>query len=195
MQSMTDLMQHFLQDMYYAEKLGVKSMAKMAKAVENDELKQAILQHREQSQSQVERLAQVFESIGKRPKGKTCAAMDGLTEEGQEAIEEGEKGPVLDAALIACGQAIEHYEIARYGTMVAWAKQMGNTEAAGLLQQILDEEKANDQLMTKIAERVLNPQAQESGKESDNKGDESEDESPAEPDEKQKPAAKKRVRK
>ena len=103
--------------------------------------------------------------------------MDGLTEEGQEAIEEGEKGPVLDAALIACGQAIEHYEIARYGTMVAWAKQMGNTEAAELLQGILDEEKANDQLMTEIAERVLNPEAAESGTD-DDEGDEGEDESP-----------------
>ena len=180
MQSMNDLMHHFLQDMYYAEKLGVKSMAKMVKAVENDELKQAIVAHREQTQTQVERLEQVFESIGKRPKGKSCAAMEGLVEEGEDAVEESEKGPVLDAALIACGQAIEHYEIARYGTMVAWAKQMGNTQAQKLLQEILDEEKANDVLMTEIAERVLNPEAAESGEEDDDEGDEGEDESPEE---------------
>ena len=98
-------------------------------------------------------------------------------EEGEDAVEEGEKGPVLDAALIACGQAVEHYEIARYGTMVAWAKQMGNTQAQDLLQQILDEEKANDQLMTEIAERVLNPEAAGSGTD-DDEGDEGEDESP-----------------
>lgn len=195
MQSMNDLMQHFLQDMYYAEKAGVRSMAKMAKAVENDELKQAILQHREQSQHQVEKLAQVFEAVGKRPKGKACAAMDGMIEEGEDAVSEGEKGPVLDAALIACGQAIEHYEIARYGTMVAWAKQMGNDQAAQLLQEILDEEKANDQKMTEIAERMLNPQAAESGEEDDNEADEGEDEEPEEPKveekPKRKPAAKK----
>lgn len=178
MQSMNDLMQHFLQDIYYAEKLGVRNMAKMAKAVENPELKQAILAHREQSTHQIERLEQVFESLGKRAKGKTCAAMVGLAEEGEEAVEEGDKGPVLDAALIACGQAIEHYEIARYGAMVAWAKQMGNTDAAKLLQQTLDEEKANDALMNDLAERILNPQAAQSGEKDDNEADEGEDESP-----------------
>ncbi len=186
MQSMNDLMQHFLQDIYYAEKLGVRNMAKMAKAVENPELKQAILAHREQSAQQIERLEQVFESIGKRAKGKTCAAMVGLAEEGEEAIEEGEKGPVLDAALIACGQAIEHYEIARYGAMVAWAKQMGNTQAAELLQQTLDEEKANDGLLNEIAERTLNQQAAESGAEDDDEADEGKDETP----EAKKPEAK-----
>ncbi len=108
MKTMNDLMLHFLQDIYYAEKLGIRSMAKLAKAVENPELRDAILAHREQSQGQIERLDQVFEHMDKKPRGKTCAAM-----------EEADKGPVLDAALIACGQAIEHYEIARYGAMVA----------------------------------------------------------------------------
>jgi ferritin-like metal-binding protein YciE len=119
MKTMNDLMLHFLQDIYYAEKLGIRSMAKLAKAVENPELRDAILAHREQSQGQIERLDQVFEHMDKKPRGKTCAAMDGLVEEGAEAMEEADKGPVLDAALIACGQAIEHYEIARYGAMVA----------------------------------------------------------------------------
>lgn len=119
---MNDLMLHFMQDIYYAEKLSVRSMAKLARAVDNKELKDATLTHREQNQHQIERLDQVFEAPGKRAKGKTCAAINGLAEESEEAVEEFDKGPVLDAALIACGQAIGHYEIARYGAMVAWAK-------------------------------------------------------------------------
>ncbi|GAC1337486.1 MAG: hypothetical protein NVSMB18_02450 [Acetobacteraceae bacterium] len=180
---MNDLMLHFLQDVYYAEKLGVRGMAKMAKAVENPELKQAILEHRDQSQLQISRLDRVFEVFGKRARGKTCAAMDGLTEEAEEAVEEGEKGPVLDAALIACAQAVEHYEIARYGAMVAWARQLGRGEAADLLQQTLDEEKASDGRLNEIAERALNRKAAESEAEDEEDG-EGEDESPdAEPDE------------
>jgi len=175
MKAMHDLMLHFMHDIYYAEKLGVRSMAKLAKAVENQKLKDAVLAHREQSQQQIERLDQVFEILGKRAKGKTCAAMDGLTEEGEEAVDEFDRGPVLDAALIACGQAIEHYEIARYGAMVAWAKQLGLTEAADLLQQTLDEEKANDALLNDLAVRVLNPRA--STEESDEDDDDDEDES------------------
>lgn len=177
MKAMNDLMLHFMQDIYYAEKLGIRAMAKLAKAVDNKELKDAILAHREQSQHQIERLDQVFEALGKRAKGKTCAAMNGLVEEGEEASDEFERGPVLDAALIACGQAIEHYEIARYGAMVAWAKQLGLTEAADLLQQTLDEEKANDGVLNELAERVLNPAAlaEESDKDdTDDEEDESE---------------------
>jgi len=176
MSAMNDLMLHFMQDIYYAEKLGVRSMAKLSKAVESKELKDALLVHREQSQHQIERLDQVFEALGKRAKGKTCAAMNGLAEEGEEAIEEFDKGPVLDAALIACMQAVEHYEIARYGAMVAWAKQLGLTEAAGLLQQTLDEEKANDSLLNDIAERTTNPQASKEESDEDD-DDEQEDES------------------
>lgn len=198
MNAMNDLMLHFLQDIYYAEKLGLRSMAKMAKAVSAPELKDAILKHREQGQTQIERLAQVFDMLGKKPRGKTCAAMDGLTEEGEEATEEFEHGPVLDAALIACGQAVEHYEIARYGAMVAWAKQLGMDEAAALLQQTLDEEKANDGLLTDLAERLSNPQAaeEEAEEDDDDEEDESEgvDKEPAPAPKKKaaaKPAAKK----
>ena len=185
MKTMNDLMLHFLQDIYYAEKLGLRSMAKLAKAVENPELRDAILAHREQSQGQIERLDQVFEHMDKKPRGKTCAAMDGLVEEGAEAIEEADKGPILDAALIACGQAIEHYEIARYGAMVAWAKEMGQGEVAALLQQTLDEEKANDQLMNEIAERAVNQRAH--GVDEEDEGDDETDESPSTGEE---PAAK-----
>ena len=125
MKSMNDLMLHFLQDMYDAEKRGVRGMQKIAKAAANEEVKEAVLQHRDQSQQQVSRLERVFEMVGKRPRGKTCRAMEGLSDEVDEAIEDGEKGPVLDAALIASAQAIEHYEIARYGAMVAWARRPG----------------------------------------------------------------------
>jgi len=178
MKAMNELMLHFMQDIYYAEKLGVRSMAKMAKAVESRELKDAILAHREQSQQHIERLDQVFEALGKRAKGKTCAAMNGLVEEGEEAVDEFDDGPVLDAALIACGQAIEHYEIARYGAMVAWAKQLGLTEAAGLLQQTLDEEKANDTLLNEIAERATNPAALEEEADEDDEDEEMKSEAP-----------------
>ena len=167
MKSMNDLLLHFAQDILYAEKASAKAYAKAAKAVENEDLKAVLLQHREQGQAQIERLEQVFEALGKRPRGKTCAAMDGLIEEGQDAIEEADKGPVLDAALIACSQAVEHYEIARYGAMVAFAKQLGLGEAAGLLQQTLDEEKAMDRRLNEIAEGSLNQEASESGEEDD----------------------------
>ena len=172
MKSMHDLLLHFAQDILYAEKAGVKAYAKVAKAVENADLKAALQQHREQSQAQVERLEHVFEALDKRPRSKTCAAMDGLIEEGQDAIEEADKGPVLDAALIACSQAVEHYEIARYGAMVAFAKQLGLDEAAGLLQQTLDEEKAMDQRLTDIAEKALNPAAAASGEKDKDDGEE-----------------------
>lgn len=178
MNAMNDLMLHFMQDIYYAEKVGLRSMAKLVKAVESKEIKDAVLAHREQSQRQIERLDKVFEALGKRAKGKTCAAMDGLIEEGEEAVEDFEKGPVLDAALIACMQAVDHYEIARYGTMISWAKQLGLTEAADLLQETLDEEKANDGLLTEIAERASNPEAAE--KEAEDDDDDQEDEAPKE---------------
>lgn len=162
MKSMDDLFLSFLQDIYHAEKQGLRAIPKMVKAAESQELKDALQQHREQSQHQIERLEQVFEQIGKRARGKTCEAMQGLIEEGAETIEQGEKGPVLDAALIACEQGIEHYEIARYGTMVVWAKLLGHNEAADLLQRSLDEEKEADRLLNELAERSLNQKAAES---------------------------------
>lgn len=192
MKSMNDLFLSFLQDIYHAEKQGVRAIPKLVKAAESQELKDVLQQHREQSQQQIERLEQVFEQIGKRARGKTCEAMQGLVAEGEEVIEEGEKGPVLDAALIACEQGIEHYEIARYGTMVVWAKQLGMNEAAELLQQSLDEEKEADRLLNELAERSLNQKAAESGapdEESarDDKGDAGEDGGGAEQDEKPQP--------
>jgi ferritin-like metal-binding protein YciE len=172
MKSMNDLMLHFLQDIYDAEKRGLRGMQKMARAAAAEELKEAILQHRDQSQQQISRLERVFEMVGKRPRGRPCAAMEGLADEVDEAIEEGEKGPVLDAALIANAQAVEHYEIARYGTMAAWAKQVGMAEAAQLLEQTLQEEKQSDQRLNDIALRSANPEAGQSGAEDEEAGEE-----------------------
>ena len=189
MKDMQELMLHFLQDIYYAERLNIRAMAKALKAAENQELKQAIEEHREQSQRQVERLGEVFAALGKKPRAKTCAAMDGLVEETNEAIQEGEKGPVLDAALTACQQAVEHYEIARYGAMASWARTMGLEDAAGILEEILQEEKDADQRLTEIAERALNPQANE---EEGEEGGEEEEEEPEEEPEEEKPAPKRK---
>ncbi len=178
MKSMNELMLHFLQDILYAEKLGVREMAKLAKAVDSQEVKELVLQHRDQTQKQVSRLEQVFEMFGKRPRGKTCAAMEGLVDEVHEAIEAGEKGPVLDAALIASAQAVDHYEIARYGAMVAWARQMGMDEAAEQLQQTLDEEKESDRQLNEIALRSANPEAERAEGGEEDEGEEEEKPAP-----------------
>ncbi len=183
MNDMNELMLHFLQDIYYAEKLGLRGMAKVMRAVQNDEVKEALQHHREQTQKQVERLAEVFAALGKKPRAKTCAAMDGLMEECNEAIQEGEKGPVLDAALIACQQAAEHYEIARYGAMAAWARSMQLDEAAEILEEILQEEKDADEHLNDIALRALNPEAAEQeGGEEDEDAEGSEEEPEPEPE-------------
>jgi ferritin-like metal-binding protein YciE len=188
MKTMNDMVLHFLQDVYYAERLIVRSLAKTAKAAQNPQLQQAFLEHREQTQNQIARLEQVFQQLGKRARGKTCAAMDGLIDETQEAIDEGEKGPVLDAALIACAQAIEHYEIARYGALAAWARQLDMDEAADLLQQTLDEEKQTDLKLNEIAEGAANQQAAEAGGEDEEAGEDEEEEE--EPEEKPAPRRK-----
>lgn len=160
METMDELMLHFLQDIYYAEKRTLRSAQKMARAASAQPVKDAILQHREQTEHQISRLDDVFELItGKRARAKRCEAIEGLVAEADEAIEESKKGPVLDAALIACAQAIEHYEIARYGAMVAWAKQAGKDEVADLLQQTLDEEKQADEQLSDIANGSTNPAA------------------------------------
>ncbi|HET6184723.1 MAG TPA: ferritin-like domain-containing protein [Acetobacteraceae bacterium] len=154
--SINDLFLTFLQDMYYAERQILKALPKMAKAAQNEELKQGLMQHREETQHQVERLQQVFEQIGKRARGQTCEALNGIVEEGEEVIEEFEAGPVRDAGILANAQAVEHYEMARYGTMIAWAKACGMNDAATLLEETLAEEKRADQLLTQIAGKAVN---------------------------------------
>jgi ferritin-like metal-binding protein YciE len=160
MKTLDELFLHFLQDVYYAERQIMKALPKMAKAAENPELKTAFLNHREETQGQIERLQQAFELIGKRARGVTCEAINGLIEECEELLEEAkEPSPVRDAGLVACAQAVEHYEMARYGALIAWAKAQGKTDVAALLQQTLDEEKNADTLLNKLATGNLNKQA------------------------------------
>jgi ferritin-like metal-binding protein YciE len=150
-----------LRDIYNAEGQLVKALPKMAKAASNDELKKAIEDHLEQTKGQVDRLEKVFQSLGVAVRGKTCAAMKGLLEEGKEILEEEDiEDTVLDAALIAAAQKVEHYEIATYGTLIAWAKQLGYADQAKLLEETLTEEKEADSLLTEIAESNINAMAE-----------------------------------
>lgn len=159
--SMNDLFLHTLKDLYYAEKLILRSMPKMMKEATAQEFKQAIEKHREETEGQIERLEQVFELCDSPARGVRCEAMDGIIAEAKDVMEEVEDDLVRDAGMLAAAQTIEHYEISRYGTLIAWAKQMGMKDAQMLLQQNLEEEKRTDQLLTKLAEQSLNKQAQQ----------------------------------
>lgn len=157
MRSMNDLFLHFLKDMYYAERQITKALPKMARVADSAELRQAFAEHREETQHHVERLQQIFEMLGKRAQGVTCEAINGLIEECEELVAASpQAGPVRDAGLIACAQAVEHYEMARYGTLVAWAKLAGHKEAVSLLEQTLAEEKKADTLLNKLAHEHVN---------------------------------------
>ena len=149
-----DLFIDELKDIYSAEKQAIKSYPRIAKVVSSEELKQALQEHLAQTKGQLERLDRVFEILEKRSGGKTCEAMKGLLEEASESIEEIEQGPVLDVAIIAAAQRIEHYEIAAYGTVATLAQAMGQTEIYELLAQTLQEEKDTDQLLTGVSESV-----------------------------------------
>ena len=149
-----------LKDIYYAEKKIYRTLPKMVKAAKDAELKKAFTTHREETQGQIERLEQVFELIEEKPQGKKCAAIEGILEEGQEIMKEYKGSPALDAGLLAAAQAVEHYEISRYGTLRTWAQELGLDDAAKLLQETLDEEEATDQALTEIAETVVNQEGQ-----------------------------------
>jgi ferritin-like metal-binding protein YciE len=141
-----------LKDIYFAERQILKALPKMIKAAQDPTLKEGFAKHREETDGQVERLTQVFETIGKRPQGKTCKAIKGIIEECEELLADAPEASVVrDAGLIACGQAVEHYEMARYGTLIAWATVLGHKDAAALLQANLDQEKHADALLTKVA--------------------------------------------
>ena len=159
MKNLQDLFLHMLKDVYHAEKQLLRAMPKMAKSTESEELRQAFETHREETVGQIERLEQVFELMGKRPRGVPCEAMQGLIEEGKEVMEEAEDPDVMDAGVLAAAQAIEHYEIARYGTLKAWAKQLGMNDAVRLLDETLAEEKKTDKLLSELAVANLNRQA------------------------------------
>ena len=158
----TDLHELFLDqlaDLHNAEKQLVKALPKMAKAAEAQELKEAIESHLRETEGHVTRLEQVAESLGEKIDKKTCPAMEGLIQEGTEMVSENKGKTSIDAAIIAAAQKVEHYEIASYGTMRAWAEQMGHDEAVELLQETLDEENAADEKLTSLAESIANEKA------------------------------------
>src|SRR6476620_8222710 len=159
MKSREDLFINLLKDMYYAEKQILKALPKMAKQADSSELRRAFERHLKETEGQVERLEQVFALCDTKAAGKTCPAIKGILEEGAEDMKEAADADVLDAGMIADAQAVEHYEIARYGTLIAWANQLGMREAATLLNQTLEQEYNADRTLTELAESSLNRQA------------------------------------
>lgn len=153
------LMLETLKDIYHAEKQILRALPKMAKAASSDELRNGLEQHRKETEGQIERLEKVFGALDKTPRGKTCEAMQGLIAEGQDIMEDFSNSDALDAGLVAASQAIEHYEISRYGTLRTWAQQLGMDEAAKLFEQNLEEEKKTVAMLTKMAEAEVNRQA------------------------------------
>ncbi|MDB5384684.1 MAG: hypothetical protein JWM11_330 [Planctomycetaceae bacterium] len=157
--SLNDLFIDELRDILSAEKQLVKALPKMAKASSSPELRQGFEKHLGETEMHVERLKQVFELIGESARAKTCKAMEGLVEEGSEIIKEDAESDVKDAALIAAAQKVEHYEIATYGTLITWARLLGQDKAVKLLSQTLAEEKATDETLTELAEVTVNEAA------------------------------------
>ena len=157
--SLEDLFVNLLKDIYYAEKQILKALPKMAKKADSDDLREAFEHHLQETKGQVERLEQVFALCELKPTAKACPAIKGILEEGEEDMKEAKDPDVLDAGMIADAQAVEHYEIARYGTMIAWAKQLGRRDAARLRQQTLEQEYNADKTLTKLAETSLNREA------------------------------------
>lgn len=158
-QTMEDLFLHGLKEIYYAEKQIVEALPKMAEAVDAEDLRDAFQEHLEETKQQVSRLEQVFESCNEKPQGEKCAAIDGLIKEGEQAMKDTKDPEVLSAALLAGAQAVEHYEISRYGTLIAWAKILGYGEAIEPLTETLEEEKNADKILTGIAEEEVNRRA------------------------------------
>jgi ferritin-like metal-binding protein YciE len=161
LQTLEDLFLHDLKDLYNAEQQILKALPRMAKKASSPELRRAFEQHLKQTEVQVQRLERVFDTLDEKAKGKSCKGMQGLIEEGKELMSEDIEDDVLDAALIAAAQKVEHYEIAAYGTARTYAEMLGNREAARLLQQTLDEEGETDKKLTKLAESIVNVEAVE----------------------------------
>lgn len=161
MQTLKDLFEETLKDVYFAEKAIIKALPKMAKKTKSAALKQAFEEHAEQTKGQVERLDQIFKLLGKKSSGKECPALKGLVEETEELMSEAKDADVLHAGLIGCAQAVEHYEIARYGTLRAWAEQLEMPQAVKLLDATLAEEKSTDEKLSKLALNGINEDADE----------------------------------
>jgi len=158
--TLDELFHDTLKDIYFAEKKILATLPKMAKAAQSEDLKSAFNDHRDQTEGHVERLDRIFAMIEKKAQGKTCSAIIGITDEGAEIISEYKGSPALDAGLLAAAQAVEHYEISRYGTLRTWAEELGLDEAASLLQETLDEETETDKALTEIAKSAINLQAE-----------------------------------
>lgn len=152
--TLDSLFHETLKDIYYAERKIATALRKMARAARSEALTAAFETHEQETQAQYERLTEVFDAIGKKPRGKTCDAIEGIIAEAQEIMDEFKGSPALDAGLLAAAQAVEHYEIARYGTLKAWAEQLGLKDAARLLDQTLQEETATDAALSDLAETV-----------------------------------------
>jgi len=148
-----------LKDIYYAEKQIYKSLPKMAKAASSDQLRNAFEKHHDETEGHIERLESIFELLGKPARGKKCDAIEGILDEGEEIMDEYKDAPALDAGLLAAAQAVEHYEISRYGTLKSWADKLGMNEAVKLLDQTLAEEKKTDDTLSKIAVSAINAEA------------------------------------
>ena len=159
--TLEDLFHETLKDIYYAEKKLVTALPKMAKAAQAPELKAAFQKHATETEGHVDRLEQIFQLIEEPARGKTCDAINGLVEEGQEVAKEFKGSPALDAGLLAAAQAVEHYEISRYGTLKTWAEHLGHGQAVRLLDATLKEEKKTDEALTQLAETSVNQEAAE----------------------------------
>src|SRR5690348_13317229 len=160
MQSFSELFEETLKDIYYAEKAILKALPKMAKKASSKKLQVAFSRHEKETEKQVQRLDEVFELIGKRAAGKRCPAIDGIIEEAKEVMKEAGDDSIRDAGMLAAAQAVEHYEISRYGTLAAWAEKMQMQDAAQLLHATLEEETATDQKLTELAESEINVEAE-----------------------------------
>jgi ferritin-like metal-binding protein YciE len=158
--NLDDLFHDGLKDLYFAEKKILVALPKLAKAADSAELKAAFDKHEAETKIQVERLEKVFSLIAESPRGKNCPAILGLVEEGKEIMEDYKGSAAMDAGLLAAAQSVEHYEISRYGTLIAWSKELGLTEALPLLQATLEEEVATDKALTDLAETIINYEAE-----------------------------------
>jgi ferritin-like metal-binding protein YciE len=158
--NLQELFHETIKDIYFAEKKILSALPKMAKAAQSPELKAAFEKHETETKDHVARLEEIFDEIGETPRGKTCDAIMGIIEEGQEVMKEFKGAPALDAGLLAAAQAVEHYEIARYGTLKTWAAELGLSEAVGLLETTLSEEKKTDEALTMLAQSAVNRHAQ-----------------------------------
>jgi len=159
--TLDDLFHETLKDIYYAEKKILTALPKMAKAAQSEELQAAFEKHEGETEGQVDRLEKVFALIEQPANGKTCDAINGIVEEGKEIMKEFRGSAALDAGLLAAAQAVEHYEISRYGTLKTWAKELGLDEAVSLLEETLEEEKKTDEALTELAESAVNQEAQQ----------------------------------